>query len=198
MPNAKIDRDDSQSHLEAMLYVLQDPALDRTAFEARLEEDCRLGEILAEAVALFEMTQKMDSWQPGSAASPNATFQSSDPAPSLVPAEPPASTRSGWRWVASLCAIAATLLVVLARWDGFPSRDADAASTQDVVLAWGAMQTDRIHIAMDRESVEWESEWNLASLDSVEEPDVPEWIVLATSDRLDRGLDARDGKGMLQ
>jgi hypothetical protein len=54
-------QEESKLHLEAMLYVLEDPALDRVAFEARLSEDVRLGEILADAVELFQSMRSVES-----------------------------------------------------------------------------------------------------------------------------------------
>ena len=46
--------------LDAMLYLLDDPALDRDAFEARLANDVQLAEILAEAVSVFQSLQKVE------------------------------------------------------------------------------------------------------------------------------------------
>ena len=54
------DAIESQMHLEAMLYLLDDSALDRDAFEARLSNDFQLGEILAKAVGTFHNLRSSD------------------------------------------------------------------------------------------------------------------------------------------
>lgn len=48
---------ESKLFLEAMLYLLDDPALDRVDFESRLADDVRLCEILAESVSIHQALQ---------------------------------------------------------------------------------------------------------------------------------------------
>ena len=51
---------ESKLFLEAMLYLLDDPALDRVDFESRLADDVRLCEILAESVSIHQALQLID------------------------------------------------------------------------------------------------------------------------------------------
>ena len=60
MANVETKSNESQLHLEAMLYLLADPALDRDAFEAKLANDPRLGEILAQSVTVFQSLESLE------------------------------------------------------------------------------------------------------------------------------------------
>ena len=60
MENVETKFIESQLHLEAMLYLLDDAALDREAFEARLANDPRLGEILAQSVTVFQSLESIN------------------------------------------------------------------------------------------------------------------------------------------
>lgn len=198
-PNPKRETNESQMHLDAMLYVLEDPALDREAYEASLEDNSQLAEILADAVAVCQLTQSVTSWEKYSI-------------PSAVWATPTASNTHpvrGWRFVGSIWALAASILIAgFLVWQVFNHKysgsseianlNAESLSLDNLVLAWGDMQSDRPSFQQGREQVEIESESSLVMTDPVGERDVPEWIVLATSDMLDGGLETRDGKGLLQ
>ncbi len=198
MANKKTEIDESQLHLDAMLYVLEDPTLDRRAFEARLEDNSQLAEILADAVAFCLLTSNV-TWDQHS-----TLLQ-----PAIAPTALITYPVLGWRWVGTLSTLAASfLIVVFLCWQAFQHKNpgspefaytnAETVSLNNVVLAWGDMQSEHSPFQSGRELVDFESESSLAILDSVGERDVPEWLVLATSDTLNHGLELSDGEGLLQ
>ena len=207
MQNTKSQFDESQLHLDAMLYVLDDPTLDRAAFEARLEGDCRLAEILAEAVAMFELTREI-SWRENSSSAPSTTDphnaslpESSLPESSLPESSRYESSRYDWRSVAAFFVLAASFLISVVGWNTFKREPPGVASLDDldnVVLAWGELQSELADYQPIRNAGEYDPETTLAFLDAVDEDGVPEWLVLATSDRLDGGLDSKERRGLLQ
>jgi len=207
MLNPKYEVDESQLHLEAMLYVLEDPALDREAFEARLEDNSQLAEILAEAVAIYHVTRNVLSREPH--LTPTVALSLARSATLLSPRLLTTSPNRGGRLVATFATLAASLLVAaILAMQSFQHgnsdaiklayANADAASLTKVVLAWGDMQSDLPAFQQVRELLEVESEYNWAMVDPMGESDVPDWLVLATSDNPDSGLELRDGRGLLQ
>lgn len=198
MPNAKSEIE-SQLYLDAMLYVLEDPALDRAGFEARLDWDFRLAEILTDSVELYELTQSVSCWEAGIPASLGAS-SGLDASSTRSPFSTvlPNSSSDGRRWSTTSLVLTASLLLSVVGWGVIVQRSSDALSQDDVVLAWGDMQSEMADHQIVREAVDDDSEWTIAMLDAAVEAEVPDWIVLATSDRLDVGLDSKDGKGVLQ
>jgi hypothetical protein len=197
MSNPKNTFDESQWHLDAMLYVLNDPALDRAEFEKRLEGDDRLAEILVESVAFYQATQNIEFGQP----SPRI------PTVSQLTMESDRSVNRVWKFATATALAASLLIAAFLSWKAiFPrnigsydlAQASSEASLRNVVLAWGDMQSDLPTLIQSRESTEFESESSIASLDASGEGDVPDWLVLATTDSLDGGIEVRDGKGLLQ
>ena len=187
---------ESQLHLDAMLYVLEDPALDRDAFEAQLEDNCQLAEILSNAVAMQQLSRSV-SWVD------RPTL------PALRPSSASISDRV-LRMIATFSALAAAVLIaVFIGSTAFQNRNPGSTEFgSNVVLAWGDMQSEHLALQLGRDLTEFDLEGNLsvASLtmpnsggtNSSVEGDVPEWLVLATSDSLELGFDLREGKGLLQ
>lgn len=179
--------DESQLHLEALLYLLGDPVLDRQAFEERLADDSRLGEILSEAVSVYQWTQGVSTWRMLPASGPTLSAQ-----PTM------ALPRGVWRTYATL---AASLLIIgLLGWQTIPwmrSTSTEIALLNSVVWAWGELQTEESDSQFVRDSSGSDVETAIASQDLTLESDVPEWLVLATADRLD-GHELSDGKALIQ
>ena len=190
MENVETKFIESQLHLEAMLYLLDDAALDREAFEARLANDPRLGEILAQSVTVF---QSLESINFDSQTIVRATHVS----------------RRAYRSWMSLATIAASLLLVsfLGRQTLHSIRSGSteiaASSTENgslinVVWAWGELKADDPDAQLLRDVGDGEFENTLAMLDPFTEREVPDWLVLATTDVLEDGMDLKDAKAFIQ
>ncbi len=187
MTNILSKPDESQLHLEALLYLLGDPALDRQVFEERLADDSRLGEILAEAVSLYQLTRDVSTWRMLPASGPK------------LPAQPTmALTKGAWRTYSTL---AASLMIIgFLGWQTIPwmrSTSNEFALLNSVVWAWGELQKDESDSQFLRDSSGSDFENAIASQDLTLESDVPEWLVLAAADRFD-GHDLSDGKALIQ
>ena len=192
MENVETKFIESQLHLEAMLYLLDDAALDREAFEARLANDPRLGEILAQSVTVF---QSLESINFDSQTIVRATHVS----------------RRAYRSWMSLATIAASLLLVsFLGWQTLHSirsgsTEIAASSTENgflinVVWAWGELKADDPDAQLLRDVGDGDGEFEntLAMLDPFTEREVPEWLVLATTDVLEDGRDLKDAKAFIQ
>ena len=190
MANVETKSNESQLHLEAMLYLLEDAALDREAFESRLANDPALGEILAQSVTVF---QSLESINFDSQTIVRATHVSS---------------RSYRSWI-SLATIAASLLLVsFLGWQTLHSirsgsTEIATSSTENgslisVVWAWGELKADDPDAQLLRDVGDSEFENALAMLDPFTERDVPEWLVLATTDVLEDAMDHKDAKAFIQ
>lgn len=189
------DSNESQLHLDAMLYLLEDPSLDRNAFEARLLEEPKLGEILANSVDAFLKLQ--------------ATEFDSLPVSNCQDIRP-ASSYSGSRGRLFFPAIAASLFLACSvGWLGLvliqsiSSNNASSVSLasslslNSVVLAWGDLQADRDDSSLVQEVSHSDLESSLSLADSFVESDVPDWLVLAATDTTDI-INPSDGKVFLQ
>ncbi len=187
MSNILAKADESQLHLDAMLYLLGDPALDRQAFEERLADDPRLGEILSDAVSVYQLTQSVSTWR---------TLQASGlthPASPIL-----ALPRGVWRTYTTLAA--SLLLFGFLGWQTLPwmrSSTTEIASLNSLVWAWGELQADRSDTQFLRDNNGSDFENAIALLDLSVESDVPEWLVLATADRME-SHDLTDGKALIQ
>ena len=173
--------------------------------------------ILAEAVAMFELTREI-SWRENSSSAPSTTdpHNASLPESSLPESSRPESSlpessryessryessRYDWRSVAAFFVLAASFLISVVGWNTFKREPPGVASLDDldnVVLAWGELQSELADYQPIRNAGEYDPETTLAFLDAVDEDGVPEWLVLATSDRLDGGLDSKERRGLLQ
>ena len=203
-----------------MLYVLEDPALDRDSFEARLADDVRLGEILAIAV---EMLHAMRSTDPESLAPvyfdvPTVRTFTESPTGSI------ASESVPYSWLGLVSLAASILLVGFLGWKSFqafaPSMvgtergssanrslsqtNGDTELFKNVVWAWGEVRNGQHEPLLAQYISMTEGDVALASCDSVCENDVPEWLVLATATILEQGggvdlpLDDLDSRTLIQ
>ena len=189
MANVETKSNESQLHLEAMLYLLADPALDRDAFEARLANDPRLGEILAQSVIVFQSLESLEF----------------DSQTIVRVAHPSSQSYRSWK---SLATIAASLLLMgflgLQTLHSIRSGSTEIAksstenvSLSNVVWAWGELKADDPEAQLLRDAGDSEFENALAVLDPFTERDIPEWLVLATTDRLEDGIDQNDAKAII-
>ncbi len=192
------EQDKSQLHFEAMLYVLEDPSLDRAAFEARLLDDDGLGEILVEAVQLFHSMRQSEDDR----AAPIYLDVSSARTDKGCSSRATGAEVNSAGWL-GLAAFAASILVVgFLGWKSMqvflPSSvklDNDYAATspivpqvfgnaeaslKQVVRAWGEVGTGHHEELLTQYVNLTDFEIALASCDSVCESDVPEWLVMAT------------------
>ena len=175
----------TDEHTEAMLYLLEDPALDRGAFEARLADDPQLGEILAQAVSTLYSLQAVNF---DSAVVSQASLLrnlSHDGAP--------------YRQLQSISVIAASILLAgFLGWQTFFSirSGSNELGLNNVVVAWGDLQSDALDIQA-RDAVDIDLENALAVTDLSPESDVPEWLVMAASVTLE-DYDSENGKALIQ
>ncbi len=186
-------KNESELHLEAMLYLLNDPTLDRVSFELRLSEDARLGEILADAVTVYQSLKSID-------------LESLNDSNLLVPSSvTPASAinpSAGRLWLTLGTVAASFLLIGFLGWQSiYPNSlrsvsmrnsananvqisdaivDSDFVSMSSLLSAWGELRTgDRDEHLRSLSCAE--SECLIAMSEPFSESDVPEWLVLATS-----------------
>ena len=171
-------------HLDAMLYLLDDPALDRDAFEARLANDAQLAEILAEAVTVFQSLRTVEF------ASRNQVMARSTHA----------SVYSYRKWQ-SMAVIAASMLIFgFLGWQTIQSNriHSNEIALSNVVWAWGELQTDNSAFQLSRDIGDNDFENTLAMLEPTTDSDVPEWLVLATTANVDGIQDLEDAKAFIQ
>ena len=191
MANFEPKSNDSQMQLEAMLYLLDDPALDRNAFEARLANDSQLAETLAETARLFHSLQSVQFAQSQSV----ARFAHS-------------SVYFHRRWQSILVIAASLLLVGFLGWQtlvSIRSRQSEVASSSteyvslnSVVWAWGELRADEPEAQPVRDTGDFEYDHSLTMLDPFMVRDVPEWLVMATADIPEGDNDQKDAKVLIQ
>ncbi len=184
MANLETESNESQMHLDAMLYLLDDPALDRVAFEARLANDSQLAEILAEAVTVFQSLQTVDFV----------------PENQVVARTAHASVYSYRKWQ-SIPVIAASLLILgFIGWQTIQSirTHSNEIALNSVVWAWGELQTDYSDSQPSRDVGDSDFENTFAMLEPTSDIDVPEWLVLATAANVEVIVDLEDGKAFIQ
>ncbi|HUP80891.1 MAG TPA: hypothetical protein VM260_20240 [Pirellula sp.] len=182
----------SQMQLEAMLYLLDDPALDRNAFEGRLANDSQLAETLAEAVPVFHSLQSVQ-------------FDSQSQSVSCLTHS---SLYSHRRWQSILVIAASLLMVGFLGWQtlvSIRSRQSEVASAStenvslnSVVWAWGELRADEPETQLVRDTGDFEYDHSLAMLDPFTVRDVPEWLVMATTDIHEGDNDQKDAKVLIQ
>ena len=192
MTNLDTQSNNADMHMEAMLYLLDDPALDREAFAARLANDSQLAEILAETVSVFQSLQSVQF---------NSQSQ-------FVVASAHSAVYSNCRWQ-SIPVIAASLLLVgflgwqtlvsnRSRQSEIASSSLENVSLNGVVWAWGELRADEPEAQLHRDVGDFEYDHSLAMLDPFIERDVPEWLVMATTDILEGDNDQYDAKVLIQ
>jgi len=203
--------DDSQLHLEAMLYLLEDPALDRGAFEARLGIDVRLAEVLSESVAMFQLLKSLG---------PNTSESDSREAGLVTVCKPmlQASESSGTRgshrsWNLGACVAASVGFLGFLSWMIFETNRIEPVehdlmaqnpvAINNIVSAWSELKLDSESNGSDNADLfaglsYSEEELTLVAHDAFSEKDVPEWLVMATVDSLENNIEANDTKVLLQ
>lgn len=154
--------------LEAMLYVLNDPFLDRDEYEQRLASDPLLGESVAEAVGLLQDIKAVSA---------------SHTKPVVTVAVPLSAQRAPvvfWQWSISIAASIAMIAYV--GWQSFVFERNNHNQLANVVNAWSDLhQLDGLDNVEDAKlrSVGLESELMLEA-DEVLDEDVPDWLISAT------------------
>ncbi len=171
-------------HLEAMLYLLDDPVLDREAFEARLANDTQLAEILAKAVTVFQSLQTVE-------------FESEK---QVMARTAHASVYSYRKWQSILVIAASLLIFGFISWQSIQSirNHSSKIALNNVVWAWGELQTDNSDSQLSRDIGESDFENTITMLEPSSDIDVPEWLVLATAANLESLADPEDGKALIQ
>lgn len=171
--NNKTPNNPSTHLLEAMLYVLNDPALDRDEYEQRLANDPVLGESVAEAVGLLQDIKAVS----GSHAKPMVTIAVSSSAQRTPVAF--------WFWSISIAASIALIACVGWRFFVFERNNHNQlANVQlaNVVNAWSDLQQlDGLDNAEDAKlrSIGLESELSPGTEEVLDE-DVPDWLISAS------------------
>ena len=74
----------------------------------------------------------------------------------------------------------------------------ETVSLSNVVWAWGELKADDPEAQLHRDAGDSEFENALAMLDPFTDRDIPEWLVLATTDILEDGIDQNDAKVLFQ
>lgn len=154
--------------LEAMLYVLNDPFLDRDEYEQRLASDPLLGESVAEAVGLLQDIKAVSA----SHTKPVVTV--------TVPLSAQRAPVAFWQWSISIAASIAMIAYV--GWQSFVFERNNHNQLANVVNAWSDLhQLDGLDNVEDAKlrSVGLESELMLEA-DEVLDEDVPDWLISAT------------------
>ena len=176
----------TDDHCEAMLYLLEDPSLNRVAFEARLANDPQLGEILAQTVTTFRSLR---------AFSFESEVVAQTTAPGIVSRGVPLYRL--WQFASVLAA--SLLIAVFLGWQTFSSirSGSNEIGSSRIVLAWGDLQFDALDTQGARETGDSEMEKSLTMNDLFGENDVPEWLVMAASDAAE-SFDTESEKGLVQ
>ena len=176
----------TDEHCEAMLYLLNDPTLDCSAFEARLADDPRLGEILAQAVSTFESLRAV-SFESEAVAQVSSQGNVSRGVPHY----------RTWQFASVLAA--SLLIAAFLGWQTLFSirSGSNENRSSHIVLAWGDLQIDALNTQGARETGDSEIENSVATIDLFGENDVPEWLVIAATDAAE-GFETESEKGLVQ
>ncbi len=202
---------DSQLHLEAMLYLLEDPALDRDAFEARLDNDVQLAEVLSESVAMFQSLKSLELRGPEFVSREADLVTVRHPAPQASESSRTRGSHPTWNLVT--CVAASIGFLGFLGWMMFETNrigpvehdllTQNPVAIKNIVYAWSELQLDSGSNAnrSDDSLVDLsdsEEELTLVAHDAFSEKDVPEWLVMATLDSLGNNIEANDSKVLLQ
>ena len=169
--------DTSQNDLDAMLYVLEDPALDRESFESRMADDPNLAHAVANAVYLTESLRHNQVWE---------SFQSNDypcPLPDGIVSETRAWT-TNHVFLATVCA---SIAIALITWRAMPSNPSHRQSLDEVAITWTAMQSNSID--SNESPVDGIFSHDLEEVDS-SEWGAPAWLIMATAVHDLKSMDA--------
>ena len=209
MVNHENTNDNSHLHLDAMLYLLEDPSLDRDVFEARLENDSQLAEILSESVTTFQSLESLKSVK-------SFTHHPVQhiPAPCNHRTNQH-NTYSSWNLATSIAASIG--FSGLLSWMIFKtnriqpvelaSLPQNSVALRNVVSAWSDLQLDSestlgtngdpLNDSLNDPNYS-EEELALVTQEPFSQKDVPEWLVMATLASLENSIDANDSKVLLQ
>lgn len=160
----------SQHLLEAMLYVLNDPFLDRDEYEQRLASDPLLGESVAEAVGLLQDIKAV-------------SVSHNKPVVTVAVSSSASAQRTPvafWQW--SIAIAASIAMIAYVGWQFFVFERNNHNQLASVVNAWSDLhQLDGLDNFEDAKlrSVGFESELMLEAEEVLDE-DVPDWLISAT------------------
>ena len=87
----------------------------------------------------------------------------------------------------------ANSVAIRSRQSEIASSSTENISSNSVVWAWGELRADEPEAQPLRDAGDFEYDNSLAMLDPFMERDVPEWLVMATTDILDGDNDQKDG-----
>ncbi|XZE33356.1 hypothetical protein SH501x_004137 [Pirellulaceae bacterium SH501] len=171
---------DSNLEMQAMLYALGDPSLDRAAFESLLESNCEAMEAVSRAVWVMQGVR---------------SSRVSSITPRVTPTAPIEPRRSAWHqsaWIAGALAIAASLVAFFSL--GRPKADPDSSSDLSAIAAaWSDVQTSELksldpfpHRELSTNTFESEDLVLASASFSVEDElydsvDIPSWLITAAS-----------------
>lgn len=173
-----LSNDSDQRDLEAMLYVLRDPAIDCEAFEARMIDDPLLAEAVSHAVSLVFSIKNQSEVIVECQALTKPTLAK----PTASVAMPKFSVDPAWMVLASISAVISLLLLNL----DYASKDDVAEPMHEVAAAWTDLQSTKI----EQPSSDPKNEISLASHFDLDDSllgletksldnDLPDWILLA-------------------
>jgi hypothetical protein len=178
MNNAIPYNDPNKRDLEAILYVLRDPAIECDAFEARMIDDPLLAEAVSHAVSLvLDMkSQNKVSIERQSLTKPALAK------PTASVAMPKFSFDPAWVVLATISAVVSLFLLSL----DYSSTDSTEEPMLEVAAAWTDLQSTKTeqHIAELKNETSLLSQADfddsLLSLESKNlDNDLPDWMLLA-------------------
>jgi len=172
------NHDSDQRELEAMLYVLRDPAIDCDAFEAQMIDDPLLAEAVSHAVSLVfsiknqsEVNVECQSLTKPTLATPTASV-----------AMPKFSFNPAWMALATISAVIRLFLLSL----DYASKDSSVEPMFEVAAAWTDLQSTKT----EQQNTELKNETSLAIHSDLDDSllglesksldnDLPDWMLLA-------------------
>lgn len=173
------NRLDSDLEMQAMLYALGDPSLDREAFESLMESNVEAMEALSRAVWMIQGVKSSESTHAASL---------------VADTTPPYVLRPSWNqvaWIASALAIAASLVALFSL--GKPLSDSDSVSEWSAIAsAWSDVQTSDLRGSDPLTPREFATnildseDFTLASTtypddELPDSDDIPNWLITAAS-----------------
>jgi hypothetical protein len=172
------NHDSDQRDLEAMLYVLRDPAIDCDAFEDRMIDDPLLAEAVSNAVSLVFAIKNQNEVNVESQSLTKPTLAK----PTASVAMPKFSFDPAWMALATISAVISLFLLNL----DYSSKDSSAEPMSEVAAAWTDLQSTKI----EQPSSDPKNEDSLASHSDFDDSllglesksldnDLPDWILLA-------------------
>jgi hypothetical protein len=165
----QLDRDEDSDFSDAMLYALNDPLLDRDAFEKRLANHPELCDQVAEAVEILDQIRCA-----GGVPSLAASVSRSRPTDLPV-----------WNWV--VVTAASLALIAGLGWAVWKPYDSEQVAVGKVLEAWAAIQNDPgdsyglLDDSRGTRSDYSYSENSWFPSDDDDSDALPEWLIAATA-----------------